>query len=195
MGLDKIKDTIMAKVQAEAEEITNDARQRAQDEVDKANRQQEEKLQQEKRKILAEVEEESARILAQASIKSRQTIASTKADIITDIVANTRKGLSQVSSNESRLLDLIKEATEGLGGSKGRIYVSSKDAKTAKSLLETDKGLSDRITEIKETDILGGVIAEDVNGKLRIDNTYETRLEMLLPRLLPEMSKELFQSE
>jgi vacuolar-type H+-ATPase subunit E/Vma4 len=41
---------------------------------------------------------------------------------------------------------------------------------------------------------LGGVIAEDVEGKLRIDNTYETRLEMLLPKLLPKISKELFEA-
>ncbi|GAI00113.1 unnamed protein product, partial [marine sediment metagenome] len=33
---------------------------------------------------------------------------------------------------------------------------------------------------------------EDIDGRTRIDNTYETRLEMLLPRLLPEISKELF---
>ncbi len=40
---------------------------------------------------------------------------------------------------------------------------------------------------------LGGVIAENIDGKLRIDNTYETRLEMLLPKLLPEISKVLFE--
>ena len=34
---------------------------------------------------------------------------------------------------------------------------------------------------------------EDTDGKIRIDNTYDTRLEMLLPRLLPEIGKELFQ--
>jgi len=35
-------------------------------------------------------------------------------------------------------------------------------------------------------------MVEDIAGKIRIDNTYDTRLEMLLPRLLPEIGKELF---
>jgi vacuolar-type H+-ATPase subunit E/Vma4 len=42
---------------------------------------------------------------------------------------------------------------------------------------------------------MGGVIAEDVEGKLRIDNTYETRLGTLLPKLLPEISKKLFEAQ
>jgi vacuolar-type H+-ATPase subunit E/Vma4 len=46
--------------------------------------------------------------------------------------------------------------------------------------------------EIKEFDCTGGVIAESIEGKFSLDNTYDTRLEMLLPRILPEISQELF---
>jgi len=46
--------------------------------------------------------------------------------------------------------------------------------------------------EVKEDNFTGGVIAETLDGTLRMDNIYETRLEMLLPQLLPEISKELF---
>ena len=56
-----------------------------------------------------------------------------------------------------------------------------------------DTKLAGRITEIREFDGTGGVIVEDIDGKIRIDNTYDTRLEMLLPKLLPEIGKELFQ--
>ena len=48
--------------------------------------------------------------------------------------------------------------------------------------------------EVREYNCLGGIIAEDIEGKLRIDNTYETRLEMLLPQLLPKISEELFKA-
>jgi vacuolar-type H+-ATPase subunit E/Vma4 len=63
-----------------------------------------------------------------------------------------------------------------------------------KKFLEADKELAGKIVEIREYNCLGGVIAEDVEGKLRIDNTYETRLEMLLPQLLPKISEELFKA-
>jgi len=102
--------------------------------------------------------------------------------------------LSGIASDESHLLSLIKEAMDGLGGDKGRIYVSPKNVSSVQKLLEGDEELANRIMEVKEFNCTGGVIAEDIEGKYRIDNTYETRLEMLLPKLLPEISKELFEA-
>jgi vacuolar-type H+-ATPase subunit E/Vma4 len=63
---------------------------------------------------------------------------------------------------------------------------------TVRKLMEKDKELAGKIEEIKEHGSMGGVIFEDLDGKVRIDNTYETRLEMLLPKLLPEVGKDLF---
>lgn len=192
MGMDKIRDAIISKVQVEAEDITNEAKEKAQEEIEKARRQREARFEEEKGRIVAEVEEEAARILAQASIKARQKLSSMKADMIAKIIDGAQKELARISSDESHSLNLIREAVEGLGVDKCRIYVSPKDASHVKKILEEDKELSGKIVEVKQSNCLGGVIAEDVEGKLRIDNTYETRLEMLIPRLLPEISKELF---
>lgn len=194
MGMDKIKEVIISKVRMEAEDITREAKEKAQEEIERARRQREAKFAEERGRILTEMEAEAARTLAQASIKARQKLSSTKADIIAEIVDRARRELSRVSSDESHILNLVREATEGLAAARGRIYVSPKDVGTVRKLLEAHKDLSDRIVEVRESNCLGGVIAEDVEGKLRIDNTYETRLEMLLPRLLPEISKKLFES-
>jgi len=194
MGMEKIKDAIISKVESEAREITDEANKKAQEEIEKARNQRQARFEEEKGKIVAEVEDEAARTRAQASIAARQKLSSTKADIIAEIVDKARSELSELSAEEKNLLKLIKEASDGLGGAKGRLYVASKDIDAVKKLLEGNKDLSDRIIEVKETDCLGGVIAEDKEGKLRIDNTYETRLEMLLPRILPEISKKLFES-
>jgi V/A-type H+-transporting ATPase subunit E len=194
MGMDKIKDAIISKVRMEAEDITREAKEKAEEEIERARRQREARFAEERGRILTEMEAEAARTLAQASIKARQKLSSTKADIIAEIVDRARRELSRVSSDESHILNLVREATEGLAAARGRIYVSPKDVGTVRKLLEAHKDLSDRIVEVRESNCLGGVIAEDVEGKLRIDNTYETRLEMLLPRLLPEISKKLFES-
>lgn len=194
MGMDKIKEAIISKVRMEAEDITREAKEKAQEEIERARRQREARFAEERGRILTEMEAEAARTLAQASIKARQKLSSTKADIIAEIVDRARRELSRVSSDESHILNLVREATEGLAAARGRIYVSPKDVGTVRKLLEAHKDLSDRIVEVRESSCLGGVIAEDVEGKLRIDNTYETRLEMLLPRLLPEISKKLFES-
>jgi len=80
----------------------------------------------------------------------------------------------------------------GLDADKARIYASPKDVSMVQEFLRGNKELSNRIMEVKEFDCMGGVIAENIEGKMSIDNTYNTRLEMLLPKLLPELNKGLF---
>jgi V/A-type H+-transporting ATPase subunit E len=190
--MEKISQAVLSKVKSEARSITEEAEKKAQEEIEKAKRQREARFKEERSIMRGKAEEDAARLLAQASIKARQQLSSAKADVIARIIEGARKELARISGDETHLLGLIKEAMNGLGVDKGRIYVSSKDISTAKKLLEADRELSARISEVRESNFLGGVIAEDAEGKLRIDNTYETRLETLLPRLLPEISKELF---
>jgi len=192
--MEKISEAVVSKVKLDAQSITKEAEEKAQEEIEKAKKQREVRSEQERARMLGAAEEEAARILAQASIKARQQLSSAKADVIAKIIDGARKELSQISSDESYLLNLVREAMEGLGADKARIYVSPKDVSAVKKYLGADKELSGKILEVKESNCLGGVIAEDVEGKLRIDNTYETRLEMLLPKLLPKISEELFKA-
>ncbi|PIP49087.1 MAG: hypothetical protein COX14_01150 [Chloroflexi bacterium CG23_combo_of_CG06-09_8_20_14_all_45_10] len=192
--MEKVSEAVIGKVRIEAEHIVKEAEEKAQEEIEKAKKQREIKLEEEKRKMLEEAKEGAARIVAQASIKARQELSRTKADIIAKIIDRVKQSLSEISSDESYFLNLIKEAVDGLAGAKGRIYVIPKDVSTVQKIFERDKELASKIVEVKEFDCIGGVIAEDIEEKLRIDNTYETRLEMLLPKLLPEISKKLFEA-
>lgn len=193
MGMEKISDAILDKVRVEAQDIIKEAETRAGERVAKAKEQQEAKLEEEKGKLIEEAKEEATRILAQSSITSRQELLIAKTRIIDEIINRVKKTLSGISSDESSPLDLIKEAINTLDTDKARIYVAPKDVSIVRKSLKGDKQLADRITEIREFDGSGGVIVEDIDGKIRIDNTYDTRLEMLLPKLLPEIGKELFQ--
>jgi vacuolar-type H+-ATPase subunit E/Vma4 len=192
--MEKISEAVVSKVKLDAQNIIREAEEKAQEEIEKAKRQREVRFEEERGRMLGESEEEAARILAQASIKARQQLLSAKTGAIAKIIDGARKELSRISSDESHFLNLIREAMEGLGVDKARIYVSPKDVSNVKKFLKADKELSNKIVEVRESNCLGGVIAEDIEGKLRIDNTYETRLEMLLPKLLPKISKELFEA-
>ncbi len=192
--MEKISEAVVAKVKLDAQNIIREAEEKAQEEIEKAKKQREVRFEEEKGRMLGEAEEEAARILAQASIKARQQLSSAKADTIAKIIDGVRKELSRISSDESYFLNLTREAMEGLSVDKARIYVSPKDVSAVRKFLEADKELAGKVLEVKESNCLGGVIAEDAEGKLRIDNTYETRLEMLLPKLLPEINKELFEA-
>jgi vacuolar-type H+-ATPase subunit E/Vma4 len=192
--MEKISEAVVSKVKLDAQKIIREAEEKAQEEIEKAKKQREVRFKEERDRMLGEAEEEVARILAQASIKARQQLSSAKADAISKIVDGARKELSHISIDETHFLNLVREAMEGLGVDKARIYVSPKDVNNVKKFLKVDKDLSGKIVEVRESNCLGGVIAEDIEGKLRIDNTYETRLEMLLPKLLPKISEELFEA-
>ena len=192
-GMEKISEAILDKVKVEAESIIREAKDRASREIEQAKKQLAARLEEEKGKMLQEARGEATRIAAQASVKARQELSQAKADVVQEIISGVKKALSGTASDKSLLIGLIKEATDDtLGINKGRVYVSPENVSAVKKLLEKDRELASKIVETKEHDSTGGIIVEDIDGRIRIDNTYETRLEMLLPKLLPEIGKELF---
>lgn len=192
MGMEKISEAILAKVSVEAQDVVKDAKAKARERIEKAKKQQEARFGEEKNKLLEEAKGETARILAQASIRARQELLTAKTEIIDGIVSGVKRILSDFSGSESSPLNLIKEAADAIGIDKARVYVSPKDVAATQKLIKGDKELANKIVETKEFDCIGGVIVEDIDGRTRVDNTYDTRLEMLLPQILPEINKELF---
>ena len=191
-GMEKIGEAILDKVRTEADDIVKDAKTKAQQEIEEAKKRQGARLEEEKARMLQEAGEEATRIEAQAMVQARQELSQAKAEVISELISRVKKELEGISGDQNSLIGLIKEAFDTLGVSKGRLYVSPKDIAAVRKLVEKDKELSAKVAEIKEHSASGGVIVEDIEGRVRIDNTYETRLEMLLPRLLPEVGKELF---
>jgi len=191
-GMDKISEAILDKVTAEAESIVKEAQDRAAAEIERAKAQWATRAQDEQDKVTQEAKEEALRIEAQAAVKARQELAKAKSDVVAEIIDRVKKSLAETSASKDSLKGLLEEACAMLDLAKGRVYVAAKDVSGMKSLIEKDKKLSEKVVEVKEYDCTGGLIVEDIERKLRVDNTYETRLEMLLPRLLPQIGKELF---
>jgi vacuolar-type H+-ATPase subunit E/Vma4 len=191
-GMERIGEAILDKVRAEADDIIKDARSKAKQEIEGAKRQQGARLEEEKARMLQGAREEATRVEAQALVQVRQELSRAKAEVINEVISRVKGELAGISSDKSSLTNLIREAIDTLEVTKCRLYVAPKDVTAVRKLVEKDKGLAAKVVEIKEHHASGGVIVEDIDGKVRIDNTYETRLEMLLPRLLPEVGKELF---
>ena len=193
-GMEKISDAILDKVKAEAKGMIIEAEARAADDVAAAQEAKGYRIEMEKAKLLDAARAEANRILARSSIKSRQQLLAAKADIIDDMTDKVKKAVAASKSSEKSMASLIKEALSGINSKKALLYVSKNDVVMAKKAVAADKKLADMVTEVKETDCAGGVIIEDAEGKTRIDNTYDTRLSILLPKLMPEVSAELFEN-
>jgi vacuolar-type H+-ATPase subunit E/Vma4 len=189
--MERLSSAILDKVNADARDIIKEAEERARSIIDKAKEQQKTRSDEERLRLTSEASTEAARIQAQAAIKARQETLAAKTRVIDEIIGETEKSLSALHRGKV-LANLTGEGIKALGVDKVRVYVSPKDTAIMQKLLEEDVELQRKVIGINTKVFLGGVIVEDAGGNNRIDNTFETRLQILLPKILPEIGKELF---
>lgn len=189
--MDRIGEAIMARVRAEADGIVADARSRAEETLARARADRDARLAAERSRMLEEARVEAARVLAQSAIAARQELLKAKTAVVEEIFDAARKSLALKPGTAAGLRGLVAEALATLGAEKVRVLASRREVPVVRALLEADRELAARVAEVRESDIGGGVIVEDVAGKRRIDNTYGTRLTMLRPSLLVEIGREL----
>ena len=193
-GMDQISGAILDKVKVEAESIISEAEAKAAGNIAAAKKLKTDSIESAKNKLLAMAKAEANRILARSSIKARQELLSAKATIIEETTEKARKAVAASKSSEKGMASLIREAVAGLNTKKAMLFVNVGDVAMVKKVIAADKKLVDVVAEVNETECSGGVIAEDTEGKTRIDNTFDTRLDILLPKLIPEISRELFEN-
>ena len=192
MTMEKLSEAILDKVKAEADEIIRQAEATAEERLVKAREQQNTRYEEEKARITEEAESEVDRIQAQTSISVRQEILKAKNQVIEKMISGLKKKLADLPDNDEITVNLIKEGIQIISTNEVVVYVAPGQMDRVKNLVQKDSSLSAIIKEYKEIGCIGGAIIEDVEAQFSIDNTFDTRIEKLLPQLLPEISKELF---
>lgn len=190
--MEKISEAVLKKVTTEAKDIVDKAKGEAKEKLDKANIKLKLKLEKEKQKKLQEAEEESARISSRVLIKTRHDMIVKKSEELDTVIEKVKERLVKTPMSKKAFLGIAKESLESLHSNEVRIYVPKSDLKRIKGFIKEEKELHSKVKEVKEGDFVGGFIMEDLDGSIRIDNTYAARLEMLLPRIKPEITRDLF---
>lgn len=192
MTMEKLSEAVLDKVKAEAEEIIRQAESTAEERLVKAREQHNARYEEEKARITEEADSEVSRIRAQTSISVRQEILKAKNEVIEKIVSGLKKKLADLPDNDELTVNLIKEGVQVIGTNEVIVYVAPGHIDSVKNLIRKDTNLFTQIKEYKETKCTGGAVIEDVAGGFSIDNTFDTRVEKLLPQILPEINTELF---
>ncbi|HRR70484.1 MAG TPA: V-type ATP synthase subunit E [Desulfomonilia bacterium] len=193
METPKMREAILSKARQEAQILIDEAKSKAGEVVGKAQEQWERRLEAEKKRLLSESRRGAARIIAQADLKARQEILKEKDSIIREMIGKVKERLTGNTSETSTLERLITEAVDAFESDQAlKIMASGKDIKRVREIVAASPVLKDRITGVSEAACMGGVICESVDGKVSVDNTYDTRLQMLIPRILPQVGKVLF---
>lgn len=193
MDPSRLREAILDKAQTEADGILADAESKAGEMIGKAGSQFREKVEMEKKKLLSEARRESAKRLAQASLEGRQAVLREKDRIIGEVLEKVREELRKTPMEKGALHALVRETLDAFESDVPiRLFAAPRDLPALDAILKEDGDLGKRVLEVREKEGLGGILAETEDGMVSIDNTFEIRLSMLLPGMMPEMAKRLF---
>lgn len=188
-----MREAILSKARQEAQALIEEAQSKAGEMVGKAGDQWQQRFEAEKKRLLSESRREASRIIAQADLKARQELLKEKDSIIKEMIGRVKERLTGNASETSTLERLIGEAVGAFESEQPlKIMTSGKDIGRVKDIVFRSPELKDRITGVEETPCMGGVVCQSIDGRVSIDNTFDTRLQMLIPKLMPRVGKVLF---
>ncbi|ASA78555.1 V-type ATP synthase subunit E [Thermococcus sp. 5-4] len=181
---------ILSEAQKEAEKIKEEARKRAEARAEWILR-----------KAQTQAETERQRIIANARLEVRKKRLEVQEELIQEVITALRERLAELPEEEyfPMLVDLTVKALEELGGEACIIRSNVKTLKLLESKLgEFRKTVAAKLGRDVEISLgepistIGGVLVETPDGSIRVDNTFESRIERFESELRAEIAKALF---
>lgn len=145
-----------------------------------------------------EAEQERQRILANAKLRERKAKLDAKEEVITAAFSLAEEKLKEAASGkeyQAALKNLLQEAVASLGSGSLVVMGRKEDAKHLKEVLPAVAKESRASLKLSNETIsaAGGVIVKTEDGRVEVNNTFETRLARLRDDLRPAVSKILFE--
>ena len=172
-----------------AEEILREAEKRAKEIIEEAEKKWREEAEKKREEIIEKAKKEAQIIVSEARRKARMIIATAKYEVIEEVFKRAKEELRKKVNIRSSLNNLLRESLVHIT-KPSIIYVNKDDIDILREIIN-DLGLED--VEIKESDILGGLIIESIEG-VKIDNSYDTRLKRAKETLVNKLAQILWSS-
>ncbi len=198
-SLELLKKAVLEKALKEAEMKINRAEEEAKRIIEEVERIKKNRIEEEKKKIIEELNYDAK--IAEAKLRARLVIHDVKHQIIKEIEKNIINLLMNLNTEVrlQSLFRLLDEALQHIFHSYGNISqiiikVSKRDTNLANQLKEYVRSkYGIEVVGIESTEILGGLIIESPDGIISIDNSYNSRISIILRNMLPNLAKEIFQ--
>ncbi|ACS32645.1 V-type ATP synthase subunit E [Thermococcus gammatolerans] len=175
---------ILSEAQREAEKLKEEARKRAQSQAEWILR---------KAKTQAEIEKQ--RIIANAKLEVRRKKLAVQEELIGEVLSAMREKLAALPDDEyfEALVSLTKEAIEELGTKKIVLRSNERTLKLIDSRMEEfSEKVGVEVSLGEPIECIGGVLVESPDGTVRVDNTFDARIERLESELRATVAKALF---
>ncbi|MCD6428893.1 MAG: hypothetical protein J7L12_04705 [Desulfurococcales archaeon] len=197
MGLEELRKSILEKAERKASKIIEDAKEKAKKIIEEAREEYYRRLSKERERALRKLKEEENRKYISKVMELNLELVNLKNRILNEVVSELRRRLMTLSGDlrKESLRKLLKEALDtGIFGSRRVVVkVIPEDIELIKDVIR-EEGLEDRVASISVigSEFLGGVIVESEDGSIALDNTYATRLDKVMPKLVEKLNKEVF---
>lgn len=198
-SIELLEKAVLEKAHREAESRIDRAVKEARKIIEEAEEMKRKSIEDEKRKILEELNYDAR--IAEAKLRARLIIHNAKHQIIRELEKSIINFLENLSIEErlKSLLKLLDEALQSIFHSYGSvdqvvIKISKRDAQFSNQLKEYARvryGIN--ISSVEFVEIFGGLILESTDGMISIDNSYDSRISIILKNALPNLVKEIFQ--
>lgn len=175
---------ILSEAREEAERIKAEAEKRARSQAEWILR---------KAKTQAEIEKQ--RIIANARLEVRKKKLAVQEGLIAEVLSAMRERLASLPDDEyfEVLVRLAKEAVGELGVSAVVVRSNERTLSLLESRMEEfSRAVGVEVSLGEPIEVIGGLIVEDREGKVRVDNTFDARIERMGNELRAEIAKALF---
>jgi len=191
-----LREAVIKKALEEAEAIVR----RAEEEGRRLVREAEEKkkaiIEEERKRTLAGLGYEAR--IAEAKLRARLIVSKAKSDLLNSVISKAVDILRSLPPNlrlES-LRKLVEESLDNAIASLGIvrkliIYVAEQDAELARNVIariSRERGIE---LELRSSKILGGVVVEEPESGVTIDNSFDSRLSRAVSRLKKDLLEEV----
>lgn len=162
-------ETIVAEAETEAEEIRSEAEQRAEQRIQQAREQK----------------------LSSAKLEAKQERLEAQRDVLDEVYEAVTDEIASLKGDERReltetLLDV--SASEFDEGSPVSVFGRDTDAELLQDLVEDRVGFE----HAGSVECIGGVVLESDASRVRVDNTFDSILDVVWEENLREISSQLF---
>ncbi len=180
MGLEAVKDEILANAKEQEEALIAEARKEAlsiMKEAESRTAEFKEKTEAETKKLAEMISRQET---ASAELESKKLVLEAKKDSIEGVFEEAWKRVEKLSGRkrEEHMNKLLEKAKNDIEVAK--VYCNKNDAKLVKGF------------KAEPSDIIGGLIAENADGTVRVDYSFDTILQDIKENELQKISKILF---
>ncbi len=180
MGLEAVKDEIIANAKRQEEALLAEAKNEALGTMKEAEikvAEFREKAEAEAKKLIETLKRQET---ASAEMENKKLTLEAKKDAVENVFEEARKSIEWLSDRkrEEHISKLLEKAKNDIEVAK--VYCNKKDAKLVKGF------------KAEPSDIIGGLIAENADGTVRVDYSFDTILQDIKENELQKISKLLF---